>query len=67
MKKIILEIEDSVFADLESLIVTKQICGSFYGTMDAFIVLLIKAIKDGKEAVQIIRKKPRKKKPKKKK
>ena len=64
MKKIILEIEDEIFADLESSIIVKGLVGSLYGTMDEFVTLLVKAIKDGKETVAIVKKKKSKRKKK---
>lgn len=66
MKEIILKIEDEIFTDLEQSIIVKGMVGGLFGTMDEFITLLVKAIRDGKETVTIIKKKKRKKKKKKK-
>ena len=66
MKKIALEIEDEIFTDLKSSIITRGITGSLFGTIDEFITLLIKAIENNQETVTIIKKKKRKKKRKKK-
>lgn len=67
MKKIILEIEDEIVAELKSSVIAKHICASFYGTADEFITLLVKAIEAGNKKVTILRKKKRRKKKKKKK
>ncbi len=61
MKEIILKIEDKIFTELEQGIIVKGITGNLFGTHDEFIVLLVKAIKEGKKEVIIYKKKKKKK------
>lgn len=61
MKKIVLQIEDEIFNELESSLITKYIMGNLYGILDEFIILLVMEIKAGKKEIEITRKKKRKK------
>jgi hypothetical protein len=56
MKTIKLNIEDDVYEDLKSALVTKHITGGLYGISDEFLKLLIKAIDDGVPERTIMRK-----------
>lgn len=66
MKEINLKISDEVFDEIKSSIITKKICGSFFGSQDEFCNLIMVAIDKNMKIVSIIREKPKKKKRKKK-
>ena len=55
MKTIKLNIEDEVYEDLKSALVSKHITGGLYGINDEFLKLVIKAIDDGMMELQNVR------------
>jgi len=61
MKKITIEIEDSIFNSLSSFMKIKMMCGNAYGEEDEFLILMCEAIEDGKDSIVIYKKKKGKK------
>lgn len=49
MKKITLNIEDDVFAELKSFLIGKGICGAMHGILDEFISKIIRTIDEGEK------------------
>ena len=56
MKKITLELDDSVVRKLRSALATKMMCGNYAGILDTFVKRLIDHIDEDKEEWKIEKK-----------
>ena len=53
-KQIIVEMEESVFEQLEQELSIKAVCGNLWGASDAFIFRILDAIKKGASKVHLV-------------
>jgi hypothetical protein len=61
MKEIILKIDEKVLEEVKSGIVSKQMCGAFYGICDATLYRIVNSIEAGDKEVSLSFKKEKKK------
>ena len=61
MKEVILQIDDDVWAEIRSGVAVKGMAAALYGTVDAFMVKLIKEVDKGSKTVTFSFKKKEKK------
>jgi len=56
MKTLILTIDDDIYEEIESVLITKRITGNLNTMVDALAVKIVKTITDKKEVLTLTRK-----------